>query len=428
MSGPAGVAPARGAQRGRDAAGMKRLALGLLAGAAALYALATALRAQHPAWGYVAAFAEAAMVGAVADWFAVVALFRHPLGLPIPHTAIIAANKNRIGDNLASFITTHFLATEQVLAKLRELDVAGRVARWLAAPANAARLARELAGLGRWLVDSLRDERVRRFVRDLARRGLAQVEVTRLSGQVLEAMTHERRHQELLDGVLAQLARLLGEDSVQDTITEAIAREVRALKYVGLDQVAARMATRKVVVIVAKTIIDMADDPQHRLRLRFDEMVDGFVARLKDDPALWQRGERLKRELLDNPALGVYVNQLWDELLAWLQGDLAQGGASAIGRTVAEAAQSLGEHLAGDVALRDWINAELQAAAPRLIERHREDIRRYIVARVQGWDAAEMSAELERHIGRDLQFIRINGTLVGGLVGLLIHALTQLWH
>ena len=428
MNGPAGAAPARGAQRGRGAAGMKRLALGLLAGAAALYALAMALRPQHPAWGYVAAFAEAAMVGAVADWFAVVALFRHPLGLPIPHTAIIAANKNRIGDNLASFIATHFLATEQVLAKLRELDVAGRVARWLAAPANAARLAGELAGLGRWLVDALRDERVRRFVRDLARRGLAQVEVTRLSGQVLEAMTHERRHQELLDGVLVQLARLLGEESVQDTITEAIAREVRALRYVGLDQVAARMATRKVVVIVAKTIIDMADDPQHRLRLRFDEMVDSFVARLKDDPALRQRGERLKRELLDNPALGAYVNQLWDELLAWLQGDLAQGGGSAIGRTVAEAAQSLGERLAGDAALRDWINAELQAAAPRLIVRYREDIRHYIVARVQGWDAAEMSAELERHIGRDLQFIRINGTLVGGVVGLLIHAFTQLWH
>jgi len=157
------------------------------------------------------------------------------------------------------------------------------------------------------------------FVADLARRGLGQVEVTRLSGQVLEAMTHERRHQELLDGVLVQLARLLGEDSVQDTITEAIAREVKALKYVGLDQVAARLATRKVVVVVARTIIDMADDPAHSLRQRFDDMVEGYVTRLKDEPALRERGERLKRELLDNPALGAWVNQLWSELLAWLQ-------------------------------------------------------------------------------------------------------------
>ena len=248
--------------RPRDAAGMQRLALGLLLGAAVLYALATALEPRHPAWGYVAAFAEAGMVGAIADWFAVVALFRHPLGLPIPHTAIIPSNKDRIGDNLAGFIATHFLSAEQVLPKLREFDAAGRLAGWLARPDNAARVGQRLLGVGRWAVGALDDDRVRAFVADLARRGLGQIDVSRLSGQVLEAMTHERRHQELLDGVLAQLARLLGEDSVQDTITEAIAREVKALKYVGLDQVAARLATRKVVVVIAKTIIDMADDPE----------------------------------------------------------------------------------------------------------------------------------------------------------------------
>ena len=412
--------------RPRDAAGMKRLALGLLVGAACLYALATAMEPRHAAWGYVAAFAEAAMVGAVADWFAVVALFRHPLGLPIPHTAIIPANKNRIGDNLGSFIATHFLATDQVLAKVRDFDAAGRVADWLSQPANADRVAARLLDVGRWAVGALDDERVRTFVADLARRGLAQVDVTRLSGQVLEAMTHERRHQELLDGVLVQLARLLGEDSVQDTIAEAIAREVKALKYVGLDQVAARLATRKVVVIVAKTIIDMADDPAHRLRRRFDDMVDGFVTRLKDDAALQARGERLKRELIDNPALGSYIHQLWGELLAWLQADMAHDDSS-IRRTITQAARTLGERLAGDADIRGWINGELQAAAPRLIERYRDDIRRYIVARVQAWDAREMTDELERHIGRDLQFIRINGTLVGGLVGLLIHTATHAW-
>jgi uncharacterized membrane-anchored protein YjiN (DUF445 family) len=266
---------------------------------------------------------------------------------------------------------------------------------------------------------------VRQFVLDLVRHGLAQVEVTRLSGQLLEAMTHQRRHQELLDAVLAQLARLLGEDSVQDTITEAIAREIKALKYVGLDQVAARLATRKVIVIVAKTIIDMADDPQHRLRLRFDETVASFVARLKDDPALQARGERLKNELLANPALSSYVNQLWEQLLAWLQADLTRADSS-LGARVSEAARSLGERLAGDAAIRGWINGELEAAAPRLIERYREDIRAYIVARVQGWDATEMSTELERHIGRDLQFIRINGTVVGGLAGLAIHTTSVL--
>ena len=413
--------------RARDAAGMKRLALGLLVAAAVLYGLATALTPRHPAWGYVAAFAEAAMVGAIADWFAVVALFRHPLGLPIPHTAIIPENKDRIGENLANFIATHFLATDQVLAKVKDFDAAGRVAQWLAQPENADRVGARLVEVGRWAVGALNDERVRLFVADLARRGLKQVDITRLTGQVLEAMTHEGRHQELLDGVLVQLAKLLGEDVVQDTISEAIAREVKALKYVGLDQVAARLATRKVVVIIAKTIIDMAEDPQHDLRLRFDEVVTQFVGRLKTDDALRERVEKAKAEMLDNPALGDYVNQLWSELLSWLQDDMARSD-STLRRSIAQAARTLGERLAHDEEVRGWINGELQSAAPRLIERYRDDIRGYIVARVQAWDAREMTDELERHIGRDLQFIRINGTLVGGLVGLVIHTVTQWLH
>ncbi|MET4579876.1 DUF445 domain-containing protein [Ottowia thiooxydans] len=413
------------ARAAQASAGMKRLALGLLLGAAVLYVLGTWRTPYHSAWGYVAAFAEAAMVGAIADWFAVVALFRHPLGVPIPHTAIIPENKDRIGENLANFLGEHFLATDQVLARLRDFDAAGRVAAWLSVPANAERVSERLVEVARWAVGALDDERVRQFVAELARDGLRQVEITRVSGQVFEAMTQDRRHQELLDGILLQLAKLLGEDAVQETITEAIAREIKALKYVGLDQMAARMATRKVVVIIARTIIDMADDPQHSLRLRFDDMVSGFVQRLKDDPAMAERAEQLKAELLDNPAVGSYVNQLWSQLLSWLQSDMDRSD-STIRARVTQAAQTLGERLASDDAIRTWINGELQTAAPQLIERYREDIRRYIVARVQAWDAKEMTLELEQHIGRDLQFIRINGTLVGGLVGLIIHTLTQL--
>ncbi|MDO5289121.1 MAG: DUF445 domain-containing protein [Pseudomonadota bacterium] len=419
-----GAAFARTGTGTRDAAGMQRLALGLLLLMAALYVLALTQQARQPAWAWVAAFAEAAMVGAIADWFAVVALFRHPLGLPIPHTAIIPAGKQRIGENLGQFITTHFLSQAQVMDKLRELDVAARVAAWLSRPENAARVATHLLDVGRWATGALRDARVQQFVTGLARRGLAQIDITRLSGQVLQAMTHERRHQQLLDAALLQLARLLGEDTVQDTISDAIAREVRALKYVGLDQVAARLATRKVVAITAHTIIDMAQDPQHALRLRFDHVAADFVERLKSDEALHARGERLKAELLASPAVGQYVNALWGELLDWLHDDMGRADSS-IRQRIEQAAHSLGERLAGDAHMRGWINGQLQAAAPALIDRWREDIRRYIAARVQAWDTREMSEELERHIGRDLQFIRINGTLVGGLVGLCLHAITQ---
>jgi uncharacterized membrane-anchored protein YjiN (DUF445 family) len=405
---------------------MQRLALGLLLAAACLYVLAKHLTPHHTAWGYVAAFAEAAMVGAVADWFAVVALFRRPLGLPIPHTAIIPANKDRIGQNLADFIATHFLSTDLVLARLREFDAAARLAAWLAQPAHAAQVADRLVGVGRWAVGALHDQRVQAFVTELARRGLQAVDVSRLSGQVLEGLTHQRRHQELLDAVLLQVAKLLGEDHVQDTITEAIAREIKALKVVGLDQVAARLATRKVVVIVAKTIIDMAEDPQHRLRLRFDDSMVHFVDRLQHDEALRARGEQLRDAWLQHPAVAHYVHELWGELLAWLQSDLARADSS-IRQRISQAAQTLGERLAADADLQSWINDELQRLAPQLIERYRGDIRRHIVERVAAWDAQEMTAELERHIGRDLQFIRINGTVVGGLVGLVIHALTRWW-
>lgn len=403
---------------------MRHWALGLLAAAAALYVLATARAPQHAAWGYVAAFAEAAMVGAIADWFAVVALFRHPLGLPIPHTAIIPAGKDRIGHELAGFMVTHFLSVDTVMARLRDFDGAGRVAGWLAQPAHAARVAEQLAGVGAWVAQALDDARVHRFAVDLARGGLRQIDVAPLAGQLLQALTQGRRHQELLDGVLAQIARLLGDEGVQHTISEAIAREVRLLKVVGLDQVAARLATRKVVVIVARTLLEMAEDPRHELRLRFDELVDRWAGRLQGDAALRQRAERLRDALLDQPVLADYVRRLWGELLAWLQADLGRDD-SWLRQRMTAGLQALGERLASDDAVRAWINSELRAAAPRLIERHRDDVAAYIEARVRAWDARELSAELERHIGRDLQFIRINGTLVGGLVGLTIHTVTR---
>jgi uncharacterized membrane-anchored protein YjiN (DUF445 family) len=337
---------------------------------------------------------------------------------------VIPNRKDRIGQALAGFLGTHFLATDLVLARLRELDAAGRLARWLARPEQAARVARQLGDAGAWAVQALDDARVHRFVTELARRGLHQVDVGLLSGQLLQALTLERRHQELLDGVLAQLARLLGDEAVQESISETIARELRALRLLRLDQVAARLATRKVIVIIARMLIEMAEDPQHHLRLRFDATVARWAERLQVDDAVRQRAERLRDALLAHPALARYVHQLWSELLAWLQADLGQEE-SWLRERLAAALQALGERMADDAELRGWIDGELQAALPGLIERHRGAVLDYVEARVQAWDAHELSRELERQVGRDLQFIRINGTLVGGLVGLLIHTVTR---
>jgi uncharacterized membrane-anchored protein YjiN (DUF445 family) len=407
---------------------MKRVALGLLCGAALLYAAASVLQARHPAWGflgYVAAFAEAAMVGAIADWFAVVALFRHPLGLKIPHTAIIPSNKDRIGAKLAGFICDNFLSTAQVLGKVRQFDAAGRIADWLARPASGEKLGEWGVAATRYGLGAFDDERVRAFMGRAAAAGLQKIDLSRLTGQALDALTAGGRHQALLDDVLQQVAGLLEGEELQAHITEAIAREVKTLRYVGLDQVAAKLATRKIVAAVARTIGELAAEPGHPMRKRFDHFVDDFVVRLKLDPEFQQRGEQIRAELIAHPALGDYLHGLWGELLAWLQDDLGRHD-STIRQRIASMAGTLGARLQGDEAIRRWINEQIEAAAPLAIERYREDIRRYIEERVGEWNAQEMTLELERHIGRDLQFIRINGTLVGGLVGLLIHTATQL--
>ena len=404
---------------------MKRIALGLLVAAALLYALAKSFEPRHPWLGYVAAFAEAAMVGAIADWFAVVALFRHPLGLPIPHTAIIPANKDRIGANLAGFICNNFLSTAQVLSKLKEFDAAARVADWLASPAHARTLGDHAVTAARYGLGALDDARVRDFLGRAVTVGLAQIDLSRLLGQALDALTAGGRHQALLDDVLGQVAGLIEGEELQGRITEAIAREIKTLRYVGLDQVAARAATRKIVAAVAHTIGELAAEPAHPLRQRFDAFVDDFVLKLKHDPEFQARGEQIRAELQAHPALAEYAHGLWDELLAWLHADLARDDSSIRQRVVAMAG-SLGTRLRRDEPIRRWINEQIEAAAPAAIERYREDIRRYIVERVADWNADEMTGELERNIGRDLQFIRVNGTLVGGLVGLVIYSVTRM--
>ncbi len=403
---------------------MKRIAVALLIAAALLYALAMALEARHPAWPYVAAFAEAAMVGAVADWFAVVALFRHPMGLPIPHTAIIPRNKARIGSNLANFICNHFLSTPQVLEKLKAFDPAGRLAHWLADPKHADVVGDHLASAARYGLNALDDARVQRFIRHTVIARLEQFDVSHLAGQMLEVLTVERRHQALLDDVLQRLAHLLEDETLQAKVAEMIAAEVKYLRFVGLDNMAGRMATGKIIAGIGRLIGEMGEDPAHPLRVQFDGAVAEFIERLKNDPALRLRGEQLKREVLAHPAWADYLQGLWSELIGWLQADLAKPD-STIRHRIARMARTFGDKLEKDAAMRQWINDQIVQAAPPWIDRYREDIRSYIVTVVARWDAADMTRELERNIGRDLQFVRINGTLVGGLIGLLIHAVTQ---
>ncbi|QGZ30232.1 DUF445 domain-containing protein [Stutzerimonas stutzeri] len=403
---------------------MKLVAGLLLLLAALLYVVATAMEPRHRAWGYLASFAEAAMVGAIADWFAVTALFRHPLGLPIPHTAIIPRSKARIGRNLSTFITTHFLSTPLVLAKLHALDIGGRLANWLRHPANADAVGRQLTGMARFGVQSLQDERVQAFVQAKLIDRARKIDLAPVCGQVLEMLTRQGKHQAMLDEALIKLDALLQDDDTRALVAEAITAEVRTLRYLGLGKAVGGWSANKFVDGVSAVIAEVAGDPGHPLRDRFDEHVGDYIERLKHDPAYRLEVERIVAQLLEHPATTDYLRTLWQELTEWLRTDL-QNPDSRIGRRIVTLTQGLGDSLAADTAMRIWINEQLMAAAPGLLERYRAQIGTYIAQRVENWESGELVEQMEQSVGKDLQYIRINGTLVGGLVGLALHALTQ---
>ncbi|MDP1895473.1 MAG: DUF445 domain-containing protein [Hydrogenophaga sp.] len=403
---------------------MKTLAVGLLLLAGVVYAVATVLEPRHTAWGYVAAAAEAAMIGALADWFAVVALFRHPLGLPIPHTAIIVANNDRLGTQLARFLGEHFLTIEHVQPTLARWDMAGALGQWLAQPASAQRVGQWLQQATPALLNALDQTPARQWVAQLAQRLLREVDLATLGGQALAALTAHGHHQQWLNGLLQQLSGWAGQEAVQDKLTDAIARELKELKYVGLDQMAARLATRKLVAALTRTLADVAADPHHELRQRFDGWMRESIQRLQTDPD-WQARVALWRDAwLDQPQWKAPIEAWWHELMGTLRADAVKPE-SALGERIASVVQAAGQQLLADTSLRAWLNAQAQQMLLRLLDGSRNTIVGFVAERVQAWDAHDMSRTLENNIGRDLQFIRINGTLVGALVGLLLHALTQ---
>jgi len=405
---------------------MKAIAIALLLGAAATYVFATLMEPRHAGWGYLAAAAEAAMIGALADWFAVVALFRHPLGLPIPHTAIIPDNKDRLGRRLAEFLDRHFLTRERVDEALTPWDMAGQLAGWLNEPGHAARLARGIAAALPDVLATLDRQPVRSWLAGLAQRLLRELDLATLGGQVIEALTGQRHHQRWLDGLLDELAAWAAREEVQERLTEALARELAQLRYVGLDQVAARLATRKLVAALTKTLQEVAADPSHAWRHRFDAWVAQSAERLQGDPA-WQTQVADWRDAwLDQPRWQAPVEAWWEGFVQRLRQD-ATGDSGPLQAQVLTLLQALGRQLDDDDTLRAGLNQQARTALLATLDRSRPAIVDFVSERVQAWDAEEMSGVLEKHIGRDLQFIRINGTLVGALVGLVLHALTEAW-
>ena len=401
---------------------LRRTATGLLAAMAALFVLSHHFRNAHPAWPWLLAFAEAAMVGGLADWFAVTALFRRPLGLPIPHTAIIPENKDRMAETMAGFLRDNFLTAPVVARRLRDLNLAGAVGSWLADPRSgeAVRLRGAAGELVAQLLETLDPERLGGQVRAGLVRQVGRLELAPLLGRLVGTAIAEGRHGPVIESLVRWTGFTL--EANEPLVRELIHRRANAvLRWTGLDEKLANSVLDGLYKLLAEVIVD----PAHPLRTRIEEGLQSLAHGLVHDPQLRARVERAKRELLANPALAEWWQGVWERIRTGLIAMARDPQAAASGQ-LREALADLGRALRDDPALQWQINRMARRTAVGLATRYGTQIVRLVSETVRRWDATTITERLEGAVGRDLQFIRINGTLVGGLFGLAIHAV-EVW-
>lgn len=421
---PAGRSSASLALKGipQDRAQRMRLfATGLLLLMAIAFIVLRRFGGEHPAWGYAIAFTEAAMVGGLADWFAVTALFRRPLGLPIPHTAIIPENKNRIADSMATFLRDNFLTPQVVARRVNAFNFAGSAGSFLSDPGRGgeSRLRAGAANLVADMLESLDPDRLGNQVRAGMARQLERVEIAPLLGQMLSATIGDRRHLPLLEGAIRWAGEALeaNEELVRTMIRE---RAHSLLRLTGLDS---RIAN-SVLDGLYKLLAEMIVQPDHPLKAKVEQMLQGLAHDLQHDEALRARVENAKRELIGNPAVSRWWQGVWERLRHQLIA-AARDPHTALGGQLTTMLGELGNALRDDPRLQSQINRFARRTLVGVTARYGDEIVRLVSETVKRWDARTVSDRIEGAVGRDLQFIRINGTLVGGLFGVCIHAVDQ---
>ncbi|MXO75303.1 DUF445 family protein [Altererythrobacter aerius] len=398
---------------------MRRTATGLLVAMAGVFVLSSQYLGVHPSVGYVRAFAEAAMVGGLADWFAVTALFRRPLGLPIPHTAIIPENKDRIADTMAAFLQDNFLTPAVVARRMQDMNLAKAVGDYLAAPAQGDTGIRLRAGAGALLaefLESLDPERLGTQVRGGLKSLAARVELAPLLGQMLSAAIADKRHLPLIDSAVrwAGLTIEANEDLIRTMIHE---KANGLLRWTGLDERLANSVLDGLYKLLAEVLVD----PEHPLRGKLDEGLSALAHDLVHDPEMRAKVERAKNDLLDNPAVATWWIGVWERIRASLIKTAREPG-GALGGQLGASVAELGRVLRDDPRMQVQLNRFARRTAVGVATRYGGQIVRLVSETVRRWDARTVTDRIESAVGRDLQFIRMNGTLVGGLVGLTIHA------
>lgn len=401
----------------------KALATGALVVCIGVFAAATVFKGDYPALAYVAAFAEAAAIGGIADWYAVVALFRRPLGLPIPHTAIIPANQARIADNLGRFIETNFLAPGPVRAKLREVDFAAMVSDWLVEPRRADGLSGFVVRLVPQAVKAVGDSGLKDFVGQRVTEQIDKVQVAPLAADLLESFTHERRHQRLFDELIKALGGFLGDEQALAMMRDKIRDELPTLaRFFRADA----YLLKRIVASAGDLLEEVRSDPDHPMRAEFDRFVTGFVGRLRDSPDYAARAEKLKRDFLARPELANLVDDMWRSIAAFAEQD-SRSRDSIIRRHLAGLFVDIGRQLGEDERVRADMNQGFVVALASFVESQKSGVSGFIAEQVKSWDLGQLTHLIEINVGRDLQYIRFNGMIIGGIAGLLLHSASVLF-
>lgn len=396
----------------------RRLATGLLLVMAVVFVIARSQQSDYPALSFVAAFAEAALVGALADWFAVTALFRSPLGLPIPHTAIIPRNKDRIGDGLSNFLEHNFITQEVIREELRAIDFSGMAAGWLAQEENSRAVSAQLMRAVPTVLRVVEDDDVRQFMQSRLATALDNTELAPLSAELLTVLVASKHHYALFDRLVEMAARGLehNKDYIRWKIHENSPR--------WLPKAVDDRLYRRLLDAMQSTLEEMRDDDSE-WRMRYQILVTEFIAQLRTSPEYEAKLHAAVRDVLGHPLVRDYTIDIWHELKARLEAE-AQKPDSAMSRKLDVALRTLGDELLADRRVRTKLNQWIRLFATEAIVARREMIADLVARVIRKWDADTMSRKLELYVGRDLQYIRINGTLVGGLVGLVLHAVSYL--
>jgi uncharacterized membrane-anchored protein YjiN (DUF445 family) len=397
---------------------MRSIAVGLLLFAAVVY-LATLDRDGF--LGYVNAGAEASMVGAIADWFAVTALFKHPLGLPVPHTALIPKRKDELGRGLEEFVGENFLQEDIIRDRIRVAGISMRLGSWLSDAANARRVVDEVADVAAIALGKVRDDHIESLVKDALTPRFREEPISPLLGGLLSEALRDNLHHGLVDLALEELHGWLMENP--GTVSEVL--EERAPWWAP--QRLNDAVTSRIHLELVQWVEDIRADPRHRARIALDSVLDQLARDLLEDPETQQRAERLKDRLLDHPQVIRSAISLWDALRRALTASLQDPDGAVRKRMLLEV-QAFADRVTADEALRDRLDGLAADAAVFAVDRYGRELTAVITHTIERWDGREAARRIELHVGRDLQFIRINGTIVGGLVGVLIHTATVVIH